>query len=36
LEYRTIFAAGITLFVFTFLLNNLSYYMNKKLEKKYV
>ncbi|MFM7079825.1 MAG: phosphate ABC transporter permease subunit PstC [Bacteroidota bacterium] len=36
LEYRTIFAAGITLFVFTFLLNNVSYYMNKKLEKKYV
>ncbi len=36
LEYRTIFAAGITLFAFTFLLNNLSYYMNKKLEKKYV
>jgi phosphate transport system permease protein len=36
LEYRTIFAAGITLFVFTFMLNNVSYYMNKKLEKKYV
>ncbi len=36
LEYRTIFAAGITLFVFTFLLNNLSYFLNKKLEKKYV
>ncbi|MFN5324294.1 MAG: phosphate ABC transporter permease subunit PstC [Bacteroidota bacterium] len=36
LEYRTIFAAGITLFVFTFLLNNISYYLNKKLEKKYV
>ncbi|MFM7053142.1 MAG: phosphate ABC transporter permease subunit PstC [Bacteroidota bacterium] len=36
LEYRTIFAAGITLFVFTFMLNNLSYYLNKKLEKKYV
>ncbi len=36
LEYRTIFAAGITLFVFTFLLNNLSYYLNKKFQKKYV
>jgi len=36
LEYQTIFAAGITLFVFTFLLNNLSYYLNKKFEKKYV
>ena len=36
IEYRTIFAAGITLFVFTFLLNNLSYWLNKKLEKKYV
>ncbi len=36
LEYRTIFAAGITLFVFTFLLNNLSYLLNKKFEKKYV
>jgi phosphate transport system permease protein len=36
LEYRTIFAAGITLFIFTFLLNNLSYYLNKKFQKKYV
>jgi len=36
LEYRTIFAAGITLFAFTFLLNNLSYWLNKKFEKKYV
>ena len=36
LEYRTIFAAGITLFVFTFLLNNVSYYLNKKFQKKYV
>ncbi|MDQ3052049.1 MAG: phosphate ABC transporter permease subunit PstC [Bacteroidota bacterium] len=36
LEYRTIFAAGITLFIFTFLLNNLSYWLNKKFEKKYV
>src|SRR5688572_1636088 len=36
LEYRTIFAAGITLFVFTFLLNNMSYWLNKKFQKKYV
>ena len=36
LEYRTIFAAGITLFVFTFLLNNISFYLNKKLQRKYV
>jgi phosphate transport system permease protein len=36
LEYRTIFAAGITLFAFTFILNNISFYMNKKLQKKYV
>ena len=36
IEYRTIFAAGITLFAFTFLLNNLSYWLNKKFEKKYV
>jgi phosphate transport system permease protein len=35
LEYRTIFAAGIALFVFTFLLNNVSYWLNKKLERKY-
>jgi phosphate transport system permease protein len=35
LEYRTIFAAGMTLFVFTFLLNNLSYWMRKKFEHKY-
>ena len=36
LEYRTIFAAGITLFIFTFLLNNLSYWLNKKYHRKYV
>lgn len=35
LEYRTIFAAGITLFVFTFILNNISYWMKRKFEKKY-
>lgn len=36
LEYRTIFAAGIALFVFTFILNNISYYLNKKFRKNYV
>lgn len=35
LEYRTIFAAGITLFVFTFLLNTLSYRIRKKYREKY-
>ena len=35
LEYKTIFAAGITLFVFTFLLNTISYRIRKKFEEKY-
>ncbi|MFD0835017.1 phosphate ABC transporter permease subunit PstC [Mariniflexile aquimaris] len=35
LEYRTIFAAGITLFAFTFLLNTLSYRIRKKYQSKY-
>ncbi|HCE54151.1 MAG TPA: phosphate ABC transporter permease subunit PstC [Lutibacter sp.] len=35
LEYRTIFAAGITLFVFTFLLNTLSFRIRKKYRQKY-
>jgi len=35
IEYRTIFAAGITLFVFTFLLNTLSYRIRKKYQMKY-
>lgn len=35
MEYRTIFAAGITLFVFTFLLNNLSYWIKRKYQEKY-
>lgn len=35
LEYRTIFAAGITLFVFTFLLNNLSFWLKKRYQEKY-
>ena len=35
LEYRTIFAAGITLFIFTFLLNTFSYQVRKKFREKY-
>lgn len=35
LEYRTIFAAGMTLFVFTFILNNISFWMRKKFQNKY-
>ncbi len=35
LEYKTIFAAGITLFVFTFLLNNVSFWLKKKYQEKY-
>lgn len=35
LEYRTIFAAGITLFFLTFLLNNLSFWFKRKYQQKY-
>lgn len=35
MEYKTIFAAGISLFIFTFLLNNLSYFIKKKYQEKY-
>ncbi len=35
LEYRTIFAAGITLFAFTFLLNTISFGIRKKYQEKY-
>ena len=35
LEYRTIFAAGITLFVFTFILNNISFYIRNKFREEY-
>jgi phosphate transport system permease protein len=35
LEYRTIFAAGITLFVFTLILNNISFWFKKKFQEKY-
>lgn len=35
LEYRTIFSAGITLFVFTFILNNISFWVKRKYQQKY-
>jgi phosphate transport system permease protein len=35
IEYKTIFAAGITLFVVTLLLNNLSYWIKKKYQEHY-
>lgn len=34
-EYRTIFAAGMTLFIFTFALNQISYFIKKKFQEKY-
>lgn len=35
LEYRTIFAAGITLFLFTFILNNISFWIRNKYMQRY-
>lgn len=35
LEYETIYAAGITLFVLTFILNSLSFYLRRKYQEKY-
>jgi phosphate transport system permease protein len=35
IEYRTIFAAGLTLFIFTFILNNISFFIRKKYQEKY-
>jgi phosphate transport system permease protein len=35
LEYQTIFAAGVTLFIFTFALNNISYWIKKKYQERY-
>lgn len=35
IEYKTIYAAGITLFIFTFALNNISYWVKKKYQEKY-
>lgn len=34
-EYRTIFAAGITLFVFTFALNTISFWLKKRFRENY-
>jgi phosphate transport system permease protein len=34
-EYRTIFAAGVTLFIFTFLLNNVSHFVKKRFRQAY-
>jgi len=35
LEYRTIFAAGLVLFLFTFILNNISYWVIRKYRQQY-
>ena len=35
IEYRTIFAAGLTLFVFTFILNNISFFIRQRYQEKY-
>ncbi len=35
LEYRTVFVAGLTLFVFTLILNNISFWINKKFRQQY-
>lgn len=35
LEYRSIFSAGMTLFVLTFLLNNVSFWIKRKYHQKY-
>ena len=35
IEYRTIFAVGLSLFIFTFILNNISFYIRKKFNNRY-
>jgi phosphate transport system permease protein len=35
IEYKTIYAAGITLFIFTFILNNISFFIKKKFQQRY-
>ncbi|MCB0668922.1 MAG: phosphate ABC transporter permease subunit PstC [Saprospiraceae bacterium] len=35
IEFQTIFAAGLTLFVFTFILNNISHFFRRKYQQKY-
>lgn len=36
LEYKTIFAVGISLFLLTFILNNISFYLKKKYQETYL
>jgi phosphate transport system permease protein len=36
LEYRTIFAVGMSLFVLTFILNNISFWLKKKYQETYL
>lgn len=35
LEFKTIFAAGLTLFVFTFILNTVSFFIRRRFQNKY-
>lgn len=35
IRYKSIFAAGITLFIFTFLLNSISFYIKRKYQEQY-
>ena len=35
IEYKTIYAAGIALFVFTLILNNISFWIKNKYQEKY-
>ncbi len=35
LEYNTIYAAGVTLFIFTFTLNQISYRLKKRYHQMY-
>ena len=35
LEYRTIFAAGLSIFVLTFILNNISFYLKRRFQEQY-
>ena len=35
LEYQTIFAAGMALFILTFVLNNISFFIKRKFQEKY-
>jgi len=35
IEYKTIFAAGIALFIFTFILNNISFWIRKRYREEY-